>query len=255
VANADLERIQRMTAKLVATSPAGHNLLLIGGFRYRLLDQSARLSLDIDYHWEGNLDEKQKELQRLCRRALLPQVRRELGYEGTVDLPKGPEAESAGVRFVELRFWKTSVSGSQIQIPLELTRIICLDPTTVRTAEGVVYPTPSDTDLIEGKILAVLNRIFLQHRDLVDIFLYGDRLVQNSPERLKEKLHRLQVDTRSVQRRLRDLEQNAAYHARAVQEIIDTQVDPVVAAQIKTGGGGKAVFARALELIQANVPL
>jgi hypothetical protein len=54
---------------------------------------------------------------------------------------------------------------------------------------------------------------------------------------------------------LRDLDQNAAYHARAVQEIIDTQVDPVVAAQIKTGGGGKAVFARALELIQANLRL
>jgi len=255
VANADLERIQRLAARLVATSPAGLNLFLIGGFRYRLLDQSARLSLDIDYHWEGDLDEKQQELQRLCRRALLARVRRELGYEGRVDLPKGPDVESANVRLVELRFWKASAVGSQIEVPLEITRIICLDPTTVRTAEGVVYPTPSDTDLIEGKILAVFNRIFLQHRDLVDLFLYGDRLAKNSPGRLKDKLKRLQVDTRSVQRRLRDLEQNAGYHARVVQGILDTQVDLVVAAQIKTGGGGRAVFARALQLIQANVQL
>lgn len=47
-----IETIQKMTARIVATSPVGYKLCLIGGFRYRLLDRSVRMSMDIDYHWE-----------------------------------------------------------------------------------------------------------------------------------------------------------------------------------------------------------
>ncbi len=171
----DLEKIQVMAARTVAVNPAGHNLLLIGGFRYRLLDQSARRSMDIDYHWDGSLQEKQGELLRLCRRSLVPQVRRELGYDGTVAIPTGPEAESPNARFVELRFWKMKRAASQVVLPLEITRITCLDPPEIRTAGGIVYPTPSDQDLAEGKIIASLNRVYIEHRDFVDLSCTGAR--------------------------------------------------------------------------------
>lgn len=51
----DTEIIQKMIARTVATHPAGRNLMLIGGFRYRLLDSSVRTSNDIDYHRDGDL--------------------------------------------------------------------------------------------------------------------------------------------------------------------------------------------------------
>lgn len=54
-----IEEIQKMAAEIVATNPAGNRLLLIGGFRYRLLDASARASTDLNYHWQGELEEKQ----------------------------------------------------------------------------------------------------------------------------------------------------------------------------------------------------
>jgi hypothetical protein len=254
-ANQDIENLQRMTARGVATNPAGHGLLLIGGFRYRLLDQSARLSMDLDYHWEGDLATKQAELLRLCRRILVPQARRELGYDGRADLKTGPDADSPSARFVELRFWKLPVAGSQILLPLEITRIARMDPATVRTAGGIAYPTASDLDMIEAKVIAVLNRTFIAHRDFVDIFLYGDRLTSNSPTRLSEKLNDLQIDPVSVRRRLEDLRQNVEYHARSVQGIIDSDLEPVCAAQINAGGGGRTVFERASELIRANMRL
>ena len=43
----ELDKIQRIAARVVATNAAGHKLLLIGGFRYRLLDSSSRFSRDI----------------------------------------------------------------------------------------------------------------------------------------------------------------------------------------------------------------
>ena len=168
----ETDRLQRVVARLVATSPAGVNLLLIGGFRYRLLDNSQRFSVAIEYHWGGELDAKQQELLALCRRVILGQVRRELGYEGSVSVRTGPDADSPNARFVDLRFWKGNI---HIEIPLEVTQIVCLDPSIIRTAGGTVHPTPSDADLIESKVIAVLNRIFLQHRDLVDIFLLGQQ--------------------------------------------------------------------------------
>src|SRR5437899_4449988 len=77
----EIEQVQRTIARIIATSPAGINLLLIGGFRFRLLDHSQRFSADIDYHWGADLDQKQQELLQVCKRLILGQVRRQLGYE------------------------------------------------------------------------------------------------------------------------------------------------------------------------------
>jgi hypothetical protein len=250
VVNTELEeadRLQRVVASLIARSPAGVNLLLIGGFRYRLLDNSQRFSVDIDYHWGGDLEAKQRELLSLCRRVILGQVGRELGYEGSASARTGPDADSPNARFIDLRFWK---GGVHIEIPLELTQIICLDPPTVRTAGGTVHATPSDADLIESKIIAVLNRLFLQHRDLVDVFLHADKLQPDSPARLKEKLVRLRVSPETVTRRLKDLQENRQYHASAIQKVIDEQMETTVAQQMNAGGGGRTVLDSALRVLK-----
>jgi len=230
----------------VATSPAGVNLLLIGGFRYRLLDNSQRFSVDIDYHWGGDLEVKQQELLALCRRIILGQVRRELGYEGSVSVRTGPDADSPNARFVNLRFWK---GNTHIEIPLEVTRILFLDPPIIRTASGTVHATASDADLIESKVIAVLNRLFLQHRDLMDIFLYGDELRPDSSARLKQKLAKLELRPETVAKRLTDLQQSREYHAAAIQKVIDEQVESTVAQQMNSGGGGRAILDSALKLI------
>ena len=95
------EQIQRKVARLVATLPVGVGLCLIGGFRYRLLDHGIRRSVDIDYHWEGDLEAKQRELIDLFGRRLLPDVRRQLGLEGSVAAARGAAAESTAVAIVE----------------------------------------------------------------------------------------------------------------------------------------------------------
>lgn len=247
----ETDRLQKVVARLVATSPAGVNLLLIGGFRYRLLDNSQRFSVDIDYHWGGDLEAKQRELLGLCRRVILGQVRRELGYEGSASARTGPDADSPNAKFVDLRFWKGDL---HIEIPLEVTQIVCLDPPTIRTAGGTVHPTPSDADLIESKVIAVLNRIFLQHRDLVDIFLYGDKLRPDSAARLKQKVAKMELRPETVARRLKDLQENRDYHAAAIQKVIDEQMDATVAQQMNAGGGGRAVLDAALNVILRVCP-
>ncbi len=245
----DTEAVQRMVARIVASNPAGRNLALIGGFRYRFLDGSIRTSDDVGYHWSGDLAEKQVELIALFKRVLLPQARRQLGYEGSVAAKSGPDCESLIVRTVDLAFLKQGVPNSRIEIPVEVTRIRCADPVEVRTADGTLYATPSDADMIESKVIAVLNRLFLRHRDIVDIFLFHNHLAPDSPERLAAKLRALGTTQASADKRILDLHEHGAYHAKAVQAVIDTQLDPGAAAQLNDAGGGATVLASALRTL------
>jgi hypothetical protein len=238
-----------MVARVVATHPAGRNLALIGGFRYRFLDNSVRTSDDIDYHWSGDLEQKQEELVKLFNRVLLPEVRRRVGYDGSAAPLHGPDADSPAVSTVNLAFWGAGVEQSRIEIPVEITRLICADPVTVRTAQGTIHATASDADMIEGKIVAIVNRVTLRHRDIVDLYLFRDSLLTDSRQRLQSKLETLGITAAVVARRLSDLQQHRAYHARATQAVIDTQLETVAADQLNDCGGGELVLSSAMEVL------
>ena len=127
----------------------------------------------------------------LLRSKLLPEVKRELGYDGDIRPAAGPEAESPAVRIVEMAFYRAQDPGSRIEIPIEITSVARHDAPMVKTIAGTVFLTVSDGDMIESKILACLNRPFFQTRDILDIFLFQDTLPPDAPERLSKKLKQL----------------------------------------------------------------
>ena len=251
----DVDAIQAAVARYVATHPVGRNLALIGGFRYRFLDDSARTSDDIDYHWTGDLREKQDELVDSFRRSLLSEVSSLLGYSGRADARTGPEADSPVVRIVDLSFWKDDVPHSRIEIPVEVTRIACADPVEVRTIGETVYATASEGDMIESKILAILGRNPLRHRDIVDVFLFEDRFRPDSDKRLEAKLHASGMNDKYIAKRMRDLQKRSDYHAKATQEVINTQLDPVATEQLNESGGGSTVLDTVMRILNRYVSL
>ncbi|NCC52893.1 MAG: hypothetical protein EOM20_17005 [Spartobacteria bacterium] len=249
----DAEAIQTLIARIVATHPAGRNLMLIGGFRYRLLNKSVRTSEDIDYHWAGELEEKQHELIDLFSRVLIPEVRLTFNYVGRVQARQGVDTESNVLRTVDVAFWQTDVPYSRIEIPVEITQIVCADSVTIRTIDGTIFATASDADMIESKIIAVVNRVVLRHRDLVDIFLFQDSILPDAPNRLQNKLHALNISANHVRKRMGDLQDHHEYHAKAIQETINTQLDTHAANQINDAGGGLMVLKVVLDLMIQNL--
>ncbi len=244
-----LETVQRWIAALVAASPVGEGLRLVGGFRYRLLDGSSRASLDIDYHWDGDLEQKRDEVLALLRKKLLPEVRRRLAYDGSVEPLVGPDAESPTVKTVALAIHKLDVPGSRIELPVGVTRVACLDAPLVRTMRGTVYLTASDADMAESKVLALLERTFVQDRDLLDLYLFRDTLPPDARARLKKKLSMLAVSSNKVTKRLLSLREDKAVRARGVDRIIRDQVDRPAAANLKAAGGGKVICQSVLEVL------
>lgn len=243
------EQLQRQIAHLVATVPAGAGLCLIGGFRYRLLDRGVRRSVDIDYHWEGDLAAKQRDLIDLFERRLLPDVRRRLGLEGAVGAARGAASESTAVAIVELAFWRLGSGLGRIEIPVEITRIERVDPPTARTSDGVVYRTASNADMFESKVIAVVGRTFVEHRDLVDLHLFASHAAPDAAPRLSSKFARLGITAATVHRRLDDLERAGPHHAAAIDAVIRDQIDPASAALFMDAGGGRAVLTNVRDLL------
>jgi len=127
-----IEEIQRLTVGLIAINPAGHKLCLIGGSRYRLLNRSCRTSLDIDYHWDGDLESKLTEIMEFLRAKILPEVKRRFGFDGDVRKATGPDADSPCVKTVAMAFYRTGEAGERIELPVKITNIPCLDAPVVR---------------------------------------------------------------------------------------------------------------------------
>lgn len=243
------EQIQRLAASIIARQPVGHQLYLIGGFRYRLLDASCRTSVDIDYHWEGDLDDKQAEIVEILRKKLVPEVKRQLAYDGDIRPAAGPAAESRAVRVVQMAFYRLQEPGSRIEIPLEITRISRLDPPAVRTVAGTVFLTISDADMIESKIVALLSRHFTQARDVVDIFLFQDSLREDAWDRLTRKFRETSLSPTDVSERLGRLRASSAVHIRGIERILDAQVDPAVTANLRLAGGAAMIWERVMQLL------
>lgn len=235
------ERLQRMVAALVATHPAGAGLCIVGGFRYRLLDKSARQSVDVDYHWEGDLAAKQQELIALFERRLIPDVHRQFGLDGSATAARsGPDSTTVAV--IDLAFWRLGSTLGRIEIPVDVIRIQCIDPPVAKTADGIVYRTASDADMLESKVLAIVGRTFIEHRDLLDLYLFASHAAADAPVRIRGKLARAGIHDAAVRRRLDTLVESADRHATSIDALIREQLDAATAAVLMDAGGGKAVL-------------
>lgn len=251
----DIERIQQMVATLVARSPAGVGLCLIGGFRYRFLDKSPRSSRDVDYHCPGPPEAVEEQLISLFRRRLLPEVRRALGYDGDVGSGQSPGDLPPNTRRVELAFYKRDVPHSRIEIPVDLTQVVCLDRPEPRTIEATLYLTTSDKDTVENKVVALFSRPYTKARDLLDIFLFSSCLGNDSPRRVREKLHRLAWTDDGIAGKLNALNDNRAVYVKAVAEMLSTQVEQATAANMQAAGGAEALVDRVFDILQSDLHL
>jgi hypothetical protein len=204
----------------------------------------------VDYHWEGDLEEKQTQMAAVLLRELLPRVKEEFGYDGTVSPARGPGEDSPDVKTVSIRLYRMDMPGSRIEIPVDITRIQRLDEPVVRTKDGTVFLTLSDRDMIEGKVLAVCNRLFSEIRDLVDIFLFEDYLGEDSPGRIRAKLENASLGQQAGRASVEKLSDSRRRHVAAIQEILDAQMAPQAADRIREGGGAGMLFDRVMGLLR-----
>ena len=244
------EAIQKMAVKLLATSPTGEGMCLIGGFRYRFLDQSCRVSLDLDYHWPGDLEKKQSQVLSLFSKKLLPLVKERLGFDGNVSAATGPDAESSFVKTVDVAVWSADSVPGRITIPVDITRIMCIDKPVVRTVDGVVYLSASDTDMVESKVVAVFARLKVEERDIVDVFLFKDKIAADSAERLRRKFAELPLADSAIEATIKSINGNRSLHVRNIDGIVADQIDSSAAANIRKAGGGDMIFRQVMDLLK-----
>ena len=128
---APIERIQRIAAKVLATHPAGRGLCLVGGFRYRLLNESAELQAILTT--TGKVISRENRWRLLMFSAASCYRRSNDNWVTMVMYVQQPvlRQNRQGGATVELAFYRASRPGSRIEIPVDITQ--CRSP---RYADG-----------------------------------------------------------------------------------------------------------------------
>ncbi|MBN1901770.1 hypothetical protein JW926_10655 [Candidatus Sumerlaeota bacterium] len=250
-----IEEFQKLIVKTIATNRIGVNLPLIGGFRFRLLDNSPRFSIDIDYHCHGDLHQKQGELLRVFQSTVLPLTKQKTGYSGSASEKIGPDADSPHNKVLDIAFFKEGTPYSRMETCIDITRIQRMDDPVAKTFEGAIILTLSDADMIESKVLSLFNRIYLQERDMVDLYLFKDKFREDSPERISEKITRSTLDWDFVKKRFKKIIGDRDYHIRNINTIIEEQFDAIATENLRIGGGGALVFDQAAGILKILLKL
>ena len=128
-----------------------------------------------------------------------------------------------------------------------------MDPMVPVVKQGTVYPTASERDMVESKVIALLNRTFVKHRDFVDLYLFQNQLSDACRERLQSKFGDLGMAEEPIRKRITDFAAYPDYHAKAIQAIIDDQLEPSAAASVNDAGGGKLILDTVLHLLERYV--
>jgi hypothetical protein len=244
-----IDQIQRWAARIIAQHREGVGLRLIGGFRYRLIDGSGRTSADLDYHWDHDLGAKRDEVVRLLQRQLLPEVKRRLGFDGLVYASNAPGEESPFVKTAEIALYGSGLSG-RMEIPVDFTRIPCLDAPVAATIDGTVHLAASDADMVESKILAVFLRTPPAARDFVDLFLFRDRLHVESMDRLATKCGDMKLGPAWMDEAWQRIRQQRATVEAGIERVLSEQMEPAVADNLRLAGGAGMICGNAIELIE-----
>jgi len=250
-----IEKIQKRIVKKIALNLAGTNLCLIGGYRLRLLDNSPRISMDLDYHSSEDLEKKRDEVITLLENKLLPEIHKDFGYEGTVAPARGPDKDSALLKTIDLAFFIKDFAYSRIEICIDIITMRVLDKPVSRTTDGVVYLTVSDQDIIEGKVIALLDSLYVRDRDIIDIFLFEDKFADDSANRIAAKLTTLSLDRSTIAKRIQTLYDARDVHINSIEAIIDNQLDSSAAENIKRGGGASAIFDHVMVILKQKLKL
>jgi hypothetical protein len=234
-----IERLQRLIAQTIARE-SGEKLLLIGGFRYRLLDKSIRQSIDIDYHCSGYSEKLKESLLSLFQRRLFPEVKRELRMECSV------YDKSELFITLELSFYN---QRARIEIPVDIVTIPCLDAPETRTVGGTIYLTASDADMVESKIIALMSRSFFQTRDMVDLYLFKSFLLPESMDRVQRKMSTIGLSKDHLHAVINDLQKNRAFHIRNLDKVIDERIDTNMRPHIRMNNGVDSILDFAVEIL------
>jgi hypothetical protein len=125
----------------------------------------------------------------------------------------------------------------------------------VRTVQGTVYLTASDQDMAESKVIALLNRTYLQARDLVDLFLFESALAPDSVQRVAAKLKQLSLSPSEVAHKISRLRAERDHLIRTIDAVVTGQVDAEAAAQIAQGGGAASIFGRVMQVLEQRLGL
>lgn len=245
-----------MVRSLARSSSVGAGLLLVGGSHYSVLKESSRISRELDYRTEGDLTAQRARVLCAIRERVIPDLKRRYGVDAIAgesdDKEPSPFVRSLQVAFNAPGLPKPVVVGVDC---VDINLIPLADEATYVVLDGTIIPTISDADMVESKILSIFNRVFLEYRDIVDVFLFQADLRKDSAERLLIKFSKLGLDGDAIARRMKSMYENFEVHASGVDGVLESDFEEKQLQYLRAQGGGTGILRKVLELLSGRLQL
>jgi len=85
--------------------------------------------------------------------------------------------------------------------------------------------------------------------------LFQDKLPPDARIRIHRKFAAMNLDPPGVSEAIRKMATDRDYHIRNIEGIVNDQIDPPAAANLRTAGGAEAIFDRVMDLLTGNLGL
>jgi len=97
-----------------------------------------------------------------------------------------------------------------------------------------------------------MTRVYLQDRDLLDLYLFRDFLLPESAKRLQQKMEMLHIHPDELSNLIGSLQKKRSVHLKNLDKIIDERVDKNMQSVIRmTGEGVVSIFNSVLEILNS----
>ncbi len=245
-----LDEIQRIIMETVSTQIVGTHVALFGGFRYRLLNRHFRRSQDLDLAADGDLDKVRDGVIEVLDGKVIPLLKRKgIVVDGHARISDRPGLLLGDLlRVIDFAAWDDT---QRYAVPIDISGIPHLDEVEVRVHGGVMIPTLSDADMIEGKIVALLCRRDAEGRDYLDVFAFRHHLHPEARRRLSRRLADAgHPDAKAIGALLDRHRRLRLFHLRLIADVIDGFVDEPAATMLRERVGPARIFDEVIGLVE-----
>lgn len=198
-------------------NPASNGVVLLGGGRFRHINNSIRFSIDLDF-FKTKYFEFNKVLNFISGRFVKLVDEKFNVSARIIDIP--PWQKSHAVETVRLLVYDMDKDFHQIELDFDFIMREPLAGFEKNLLKNVVVITCNPAESLEEKLISIYERDNLKIRDIFDLWYYRNLAKDLNRNNIQKKLAERNISSESIINRLKDFDKHREYYLKEIRNII-----------------------------------
>lgn len=212
-----IDEIQAFFLEEFYKNPSSNGTVLVGGGRFRHINNSLRFSVDLDFFQDKGFNEKN--IQGFISGKFIKLLEQRFGVSARI-IETPPWQKTHNIETIRLLVYDKDNDFYQIEIDFDFIMRKPYSGYEKELFRNVVILTSTNEESLEEKLISVFEREPIKIRDLFDFWYYRDLVKKFDKDRIQKKLKERGVSKDSIEKRLKDFTLHRDYYIREIKNII-----------------------------------